>query len=310
MDKSKDSLQIKINIVPKYLYKYRPFDEYSIDMLENNYLFLCKANNLDDETECDVSFDMTEYGDVKNDIVSKKMIDDMFKQLQQYLPKSDELEANIYSLVNDKQELKLSDFWDFMGNMKESKQNGLDAEYWKNLVEKLKSFFCKPEAEKIKPLVELAYYAKEKIGICSLSQNYNDLEMWENYANKSKGYCIEYDMQEFEDLNKLYPVKYVLPKDRNSNLIMQLSFTFIDYFIKNITGIKIDNKVNGYVSLFCTKYKKWSYQNEWRILGGANSKITAPKINRIIIGKDATKETIDKLSTIGKLYNIKIVKNN
>ena len=36
---------------PKYLYKYRPFDEFAFDMLEDKYIYLCPAMNLDDETE-------------------------------------------------------------------------------------------------------------------------------------------------------------------------------------------------------------------------------------------------------------------
>lgn len=30
---------------PDLLYKYRSFDQYSFDMLENNYVFLCVAKN-------------------------------------------------------------------------------------------------------------------------------------------------------------------------------------------------------------------------------------------------------------------------
>ena len=36
---------------PDSLFKYRPFDDYTFDMLENKYLYLCPAENEDDETE-------------------------------------------------------------------------------------------------------------------------------------------------------------------------------------------------------------------------------------------------------------------
>ena len=49
--------------VPKSLFKYRPFDKYAFDMLENNYLFLCQAAKLDDKSECSVSFDIKDYYD-------------------------------------------------------------------------------------------------------------------------------------------------------------------------------------------------------------------------------------------------------
>ena len=37
------------------------------------------------------------------------------------------------------------------------------------------------------------------------------------------------------------------------------------------------------------------YQKEWRLLGDANQKIKAPKINAIYIGKNASKENKEKL---------------
>ena len=48
---------------PASLFKYRPFDEYTFDMLENNYLFLCAAENLDDKSECDTTIDIKRYID-------------------------------------------------------------------------------------------------------------------------------------------------------------------------------------------------------------------------------------------------------
>ncbi len=42
--------------VPQFLYKYRPFDEHTYDMLSNNYIYLCPAEKLDDPSECKVDF--------------------------------------------------------------------------------------------------------------------------------------------------------------------------------------------------------------------------------------------------------------
>ena len=32
--------------IPQFLYKYRPFDEFTFDMLEKGYVYLCPAGNL------------------------------------------------------------------------------------------------------------------------------------------------------------------------------------------------------------------------------------------------------------------------
>ena len=38
---------------PKSLFKYRKFDKYTYDMIDNNYVFLCQVKGLDDLEECD-----------------------------------------------------------------------------------------------------------------------------------------------------------------------------------------------------------------------------------------------------------------
>ena len=305
MNKIKNPINKKDEI-PQYLYKYRPFDEYTIDMLKNRYIFLCKAENLDDETECNVSLNMSEYINLEKGEVSIKLID-IFN-------------AYLSDLTNDKnitEQLKINKDWISLDELKENiknivefrnnieNQNTID-----KMFESIQTWFETENSNVLNPIISVGINAKKEIGICSLSENYDDEEMWEKYANKSTGYCIEYDMKDYQNIQNLIAVNYVEENKRETNLIIQLCKSLLGGLIENLSDFKLVADKSAYISLFCTKYKKWSYQNEWRILGGANSKITAPKINRIIIGKDATKETIDKLSTIGKLYNIEIVKNN
>ena len=65
-----DFINAKLNsqnpALPQLLYKYRPFDEYTFDMLDNSYLYLCPAKNLDDPSECTVSFEMQDYFDIES----------------------------------------------------------------------------------------------------------------------------------------------------------------------------------------------------------------------------------------------------
>ena len=61
-----------------------------------------------------------------------------------------------------------------------------------------------------------------------------------------------------------------------------------------------------YMQMFLTKNTIWDYQKEWRLLGDANQKIKAPKINAIYIGKNASKENKEKLLTFCKERNIDV----
>ena len=53
---------------------------------------------------------------------------------------------------------------------------------------------------------------------------------------------------------------------------------------------EINTDVSQFIRLFLTKNTKWAYQHEWRLLGDADTKAKAPKIKRIILGKQVSEE--------------------
>ena len=58
---------------------------------------------------------------------------------------------------------------------------------------------------------------------------------------------------------------------------------------------------------FLTKYKKWEYQKEWRLIGKANDKMKAPIIKCIYLGSNVKEENASALLQFAKKHNIKIV---
>ena len=50
-------------------------------------------------------------------------------------------------------------------------------------------------------------------------------DMWNDYANKESGYCIEYDVLDYEFNECIFPVVY--DDNRETNLIIQLVANFI-----------------------------------------------------------------------------------
>ena len=69
---------------PNYLYKYRPFDQYTYDMLENNYLFLCPANKLDDETECIATIYMNSLIDLNTNSLKRIGLEQIIRMIKPY----------------------------------------------------------------------------------------------------------------------------------------------------------------------------------------------------------------------------------
>ena len=80
---------------PKSLYKYRPFDEYTFDMLENKYVYLCPAEKEDDETECLTTVDFERLFDLETNNLKKECLNQVIEFIRPYLTeKNYEIEKN------------------------------------------------------------------------------------------------------------------------------------------------------------------------------------------------------------------------
>lgn len=80
---------------PKSLFKYRPFDDYTFDMLENRYLFLCPAEKLDDPTECLTSLNIEKLYNPNKDTLGDVFVDSIMQSVKPYARESDFENANI-----------------------------------------------------------------------------------------------------------------------------------------------------------------------------------------------------------------------
>ena len=70
-----DKMKGNTSTVSRTLFKYRPFDEHTYDMLEKGYLYLCPAKKLDDPSECVVSFDVQDYIDIQTNQLTKYCVE-------------------------------------------------------------------------------------------------------------------------------------------------------------------------------------------------------------------------------------------
>ena len=93
---------------PKYLYKYRPFDKYTFDMLENNYVFLCKAADLDDKSECDVSIDIGSLVDNETGTLKKECINQILEIVRPYTTEENFNKIDKFLIINNKKKSKSS----------------------------------------------------------------------------------------------------------------------------------------------------------------------------------------------------------
>lgn len=292
---------------PRFLYKYRPFDNFSFDMLEKGCLFLCPASKLDDETECDVSFDLSDNWDFQNDGLKKECIRQILEIIRPYSNEEDfsVIENDICRITNANGTIRRRFLLEFAPKI-QSFAPSIDVfpliNWLANIPEKLDEG---PIKLQIESLLDFGINAKERMGICSLAESCDIAYMWDKYAADHSGYCIEYEILEYILEPSIFPVIY--QDDRSTNLVTQLVASFLGQTITAMSNGQVQIDRSQYLRLFLTKNKKWEYQKEWRILGDAGTKPQAPKISKIILGNNASLENKNTMKETCSIHKIQLI---
>ncbi len=141
------------------------------------------------------------------------------------------------------------------------------------------------DAEKlINDFRKVMEYQKKSFKVTSFSNEFDEILMWSHYGDKHGGICVGFLSSAFAS-NDLMPVNYV--KD----------FQPINY---------LEDKEGAFNYWMTTKYKKWNYENEVRLLNPTETEFAyfdLSMVTEIIFGcqvdNDVIKETIAKLVTYG-----------
>src|SRR5262249_3461497 len=88
---------------------------------------------------------------------------------------------------------------------------------------------------------------RNKIGLCCLTEQCNNILMWSHYADNHKGYCVEFEATD-----------HTLVFGRAQRVSYSDVYPEINFY--NTPG---DEKVR---LTFLTKFTDWQYEREWRIL--------------------------------------------
>jgi len=138
---------------------------------------------------------------------------------------------------------------------------------------------------------------ENKLGIASLTTNFNNELMWSHYASSHKGICIEYDLSEF--VKDIESMKSLLIPVRYSNERVTIDYALIDEIdIKNIKTKGKKDLVEFFMSSLFTKQDVWKYENEWRSIvpiKEGNRNIEIGKISALYLGIKMEEATINMI---------------
>ena len=292
--------------MPQFLYKYRPFDKFTFNMLDNAYVYLCSAERLDDPSECKVDFSIRDLYDIATGQLKFQCVNKLLELIQPHT--SDEnfrqVKEIVYRTLTPTGLVRRNYLLDMSFAMQELAPNVDIApliNFLGNIPEKLDDTELKSNMEK---LFFLAYDARRYMGLCSLSEIKNFDRLWDEYADGATGYCVEYDMQGYENLPLLFPVVY--QDNRETNIVNNILGSFIGTMIFGMSNGQIAADKSQFMRLFLTKDLVWSYQKEWRLLGDANQKLSAPKINAIYLGKNMPEQDKQQMIDYCKAHKIRV----
>ncbi|MCQ2776443.1 MAG: DUF2971 domain-containing protein [Bacilli bacterium] len=293
---------------PKILYKYRGFDEHTFKMLENKEIFLCAAEKLDDPSECIVSINNEGYYDLMNGTLRRQCVEEILKMIKPYTTDNNfECIRNaIYRIMGSNLRIRNNFLIDFASELQDMCPGKNIAPFINWLASIPKVFDDSKYKPKIDELLITAIKARKETGICSLAESSDISNMWINYADNNSGYCIEYDLNDFDYNNLIFPVIY--EDNKETNLITQVVASILGKFIYELSFGEINADRTQYLKLFLTKDTKWEYQKEWRVIGRANEKLKAPNVRRIIVGSKVSDDNFTKMKEFCCKNNIKIEK--
>lgn len=236
------------------LYKYFPDIKsskginYSRESLINNTVHLSETSHFDDPFDSNIVMSFNKFCDYRLSYYSN-----IFKIKKENINKDELIKNIITNLDNTSYD---TDNFDIL--YKDIKN---DIDIWKNI-----RLNVKDEREALFKLFIYDYECLMRVlsGMfyisCFTNSPYNKL-MWSMYANKHKGFCVEYtinisEIDKYKAFHYLYPLIY-------SSTKKEVSCEVIKMFEKQHD---IDDVYKAMINGILTKSYEWIFEEEWRLV--------------------------------------------
>jgi hypothetical protein len=308
------------------LYKYRSIEgesfEYAYDGLKNGYIYMARANTLNDDLDSTLNFD------VEKDLNRQMMlfVDKPWLYLDAWVKANSNVP--IFRNANDKDAYQIvmscvdPKTYELDKNkaLRLFSQYGIEPAIVKKYIDeilKLAYNEIHKHSEELKnSLSELVNFnndSRKDLYVFSMTEDYDSNTMWAYYANSNKGFCIEYDYNKVKNMQldkkrlliSLYKVIYKKQFEEHSFVDM------LQYFIGGKKDKELLKKANMQtISHMITKLDKWKEEKEWRIFLcnlDSNNKIFVDMVSGVILDERITEtDNGKKLLSLAHENNWKI----
>ena len=297
--------------LPKSLFKYRCFDEFTQDMLEKKYIYLCPAEKLDDPFECIFDLDISRFYDENKPALKKAIIQTIIEMVVKFVVE-DKREATrqlAYSCITPRgtiDQRKALDVAMFETNGLENVDAQVVVNQIAGILDQLNELGAQ---EGVEDLVKYSIEARKETGICSLSEINDSQVMWALYSGNYTGYCVEYDFEnDIEAAIDTLPVIY--QNKRTNNVVTAIMSMALNTMVREMSKGQLTTDETQYLQAFLTKSEEWSFQKEWRVVRGANEKVPAPRVKAIYVGHKADENNLNLIKELSFKMGFEVYKTS
>ncbi len=235
------AMSIKQNNIPKRLFKYRAFNNNSLDNLKNDAVWCSNASEFNDPYDSSICFAFDAEFMNSNLLEGLKILK----------------EKDLLNGVSD-DELKIiqdsTEPFKKLTNILAAKDDTIDDV----MIERIDQFFNGYMAKEVKEMnSKFNQLLRNGYKICSFSENIGSLLLWSHYADEHRGFLIEYDFS-------VLPVTDIRCRFLWPVIYSERLFDASQYF-------KVAKNKENFNNLFAIiaaihKAKDWQYEKEWRLV--------------------------------------------
>ncbi|MHC6758253.1 DUF2971 domain-containing protein [Yersinia ruckeri] len=250
--------------VPNMLFKYKPFNADSMELILEDYLYFANPNQFNDPLDCKVSI----FDDINNENELKFILSSLYQK-------------NTEKRLNDaakKLHYKGQKTIDKISYLSLSEAERMVSEIYINFdfYHEGSSSITEALANSIGNII-LSGYNK---GVLSLAEDSDCPLMWSHYADNHKGICLGYTIPD-NIKSHVHSINYT--GDSREITTSQIK--------KMLTDDK-DAKREIEDSIFLRKASSWAYEKEWRMISTIGIQNSSIYLSEIVFGLRCKNTTI------------------
>lgn len=303
--------KVKHEHMPEKVYKFFPCSVNSLHCLENEVVYLNSPEYFNDPYDCYIASNELDFLKryvleqvktekmVENGIISQDQENQLYRSVCYDVSRrsSFEYRESINSAINN---ISL---------------NNSDSKLEKCLHEAIILYNNSTQKLRNKDIRVASFSALDELKLSTYT------EMWGHYADSSTGFCVEYDLSKFMDINSYESENYESRTVLGSFLpCMYQAKPYVippTYFYKLVTNKPLTKYQHAQyekniIKSFITKSSAWSYECEWRIILPPeycklyNNLISFPYASKIYLGYRMKESHKESVFNIAKRLNIEV----